>query len=88
MVWEYFKSLDWTHTESLDDIVFQSFMNASTDLKTNEIFKIFDLLVSARCVVFDNAQDLDGSGTVEFDEVRTEIESTAKPFSFIYSFAS
>ena len=57
MVLELFKALDWNSCKKLDDIQFQSFMNVSTDLKTSEIYKIFDLL------------DLDGSGSVEFDEV-------------------
>ena len=42
---------------SLDDIQFESIMEYATDLKTHQIYKIFDLL------------DLDGSGSVEFDEV-------------------
>ena len=57
MVHELFKALDWNQSKKLDDIQFQSFMNISTDLNNSEIYKIFDLL------------DLDGSGSVEFDEV-------------------
>ncbi|KAJ3096096.1 EF-hand calcium-binding domain-containing protein 9 [Phlyctochytrium planicorne] len=48
--------LDWRGTGSLDDIQFNSFMLASTDLKEVQIYKVFDIF------------DLDRSGSVEFDE--------------------
>lgn len=67
MVLELFKALDWNSCKKLDDIQFQSFMNVSTDLKNSEIYKIFDLL------------DLDGSGSVEFDEVGFPLVSMAIP---------
>jgi Ca2+-binding EF-hand superfamily protein len=42
---------------SMDDIQFECLLLEATDLRKNEIYKIFDLF------------DLDGSGSVEFDEV-------------------
>jgi Ca2+-binding EF-hand superfamily protein len=56
LVYEMFKLLT-NNTGSLDDIQFESIMEHATDLDTNQIYKIFDLL------------DLDGSASVEFDEV-------------------
>jgi Ca2+-binding EF-hand superfamily protein len=58
MVHQLFQALDCNENKKLDDVQFESFMNVTTDLKSSEIFKIFDLL------------DLDGSGCVEFDQVR------------------
>ncbi|KAI8894719.1 hypothetical protein BC833DRAFT_660680 [Globomyces pollinis-pini] len=53
---EMFKSLDWNESGKLDDIQFQCILNHATDLSVSQIYKIFDIL------------DLDGSGSVEFDE--------------------
>jgi Ca2+-binding EF-hand superfamily protein len=61
LVVEMFQALDWSKTGGLDDIQFYSLMSYATDLKSHEIYKIFDLL------------DLDGSGSVEFDEVRRDL---------------
>ncbi|KAI8833215.1 hypothetical protein BC829DRAFT_408035 [Chytridium lagenaria] len=56
LCWEIFKMLDWRGNGSLDDIQFNAFMLASTDLKEAQIYKVFDIF------------DLDRSGSVEFDE--------------------
>ncbi|KAJ3176683.1 EF-hand calcium-binding domain-containing protein 9 [Irineochytrium annulatum] len=56
LCWEIFKLLDWRGTGSLDDIQFNAFMQASTDLKEKQIYRVFDIF------------DLDRSGSVEFDE--------------------
>jgi Ca2+-binding EF-hand superfamily protein len=57
MCWEVFKLLDWRGIGSLDDIQFNAFMMAATDLSEVQIYKVFDIF------------DLDRSGSVEFDEV-------------------
>lgn len=75
MVHELFKALDWNSSKQLDDIQFLSFMNVSTDLTNIEIYKIFDLL------------DLDGRGSVVFDEVSL-MREIAKISSFICWFVS
>ncbi|KAL2917630.1 EF-hand calcium-binding domain-containing protein 9 [Polyrhizophydium stewartii] len=77
MLLELFKMLDWRGSGSLDDVQFQCIMTHATDLKESQIYKIFDLF------------DLDGSGSVEFDEFYLLIcilvamkDGTAKNFMF------
>eukprot|EP00842_Homolaphlyctis_polyrhiza_P003502 jgi/Hompol1/4152/HPOL_006949-RA len=77
MLVELFKMLDWRGTGGLDDVQFQCILSHATDLKESQIYKIFDLF------------DLDGSGSVEFDEFYLLIcilvamkDGTAKNFMF------
>lgn len=73
MVHQLFQALDCNENKKLDDIQFESFMNVTTDLKSSEIFKIFDLL------------DLDGSGCVEFDQVRWKYVINGARFYLVLS---
>jgi Ca2+-binding EF-hand superfamily protein len=41
---------------ALNDVQFWAFMQVSTDLNKNQIYKVFDML------------DVDGSGSIDFDE--------------------
>eukprot|EP00162_Nutomonas_longa_P003405 comp14131_c0_seq1/m.20117 comp14131_c0_seq1/g.20117 ORF comp14131_c0_seq1/g.20117 comp14131_c0_seq1/m.20117 type:complete len:193 (-) comp14131_c0_seq1:21-599(-) len=53
---EYFEVLDVRRKESLDDIQFLSFIKTNTDLSEAKSYGLFDIF------------DIDGSGSVDFDE--------------------
>lgn len=56
MVLELFKCLDVHKELQLNDVQFLAFMSSSTNLTTEQIYKVFDML------------DVDCSGTLDFDE--------------------
>ncbi|KAI8911493.1 hypothetical protein EDD86DRAFT_245773 [Gorgonomyces haynaldii] len=56
LVYELFNTLDWRKSGGLDDITFICILQHATDLSVRKIYKIFELF------------DLDGSGSVEFNE--------------------
>ncbi|XP_044182048.1 EF-hand calcium-binding domain-containing protein 9-like [Acropora millepora] len=51
-----FRLIDVHDEMALNDVKFCAFMKTATDLNTNQIYKVFDML------------DVDGSGAMDFDE--------------------
>ncbi|CAH3148825.1 unnamed protein product [Pocillopora meandrina] len=56
IVLELFRLIDVHDEMVLNDVQFCAFMKTATDLSTNQIYKVFDML------------DVDGSGAMDFDE--------------------
>ena len=56
IILELFRLIDVHDEMVLNDVQFWAFMKSATDLSTNHIYKVFDML------------DVDGSGTIDFDE--------------------
>ena len=56
IILELFRLIDVHDEMALNDVQFCAFMKTATDLNTNQIYKVFDML------------DVDGSGAMDFDE--------------------
>ena len=56
IILELFRLIDVHDEMALNDVQFCAFMKTATDLSTNQIYKVFDML------------DVDGSGSMDFDE--------------------
>lgn len=56
IILELFRLIDVHREMALNDLQFCAFMKTATDLSTNQIYKVFDML------------DVDGSGSMDFDE--------------------
>lgn len=62
-------AMDFLNRDSLDDIQFRTFMHYATDLSRTKIMRVFDTLVCrVSLVMCSQTQDVDDSGTIEFDE--------------------